>query len=76
TLSADRVPQVVKNVSPSVVGIIGRSATGETVAGGDRYNLAHGTGVIIRTDGWIVTNAHVIEGLGDAVVVTSDGKSY
>ncbi|WP_311080238.1 trypsin-like peptidase domain-containing protein [Paenibacillus polymyxa] len=76
TLSAGRVPQVVKNVSPSVVGIIGRSATGETVAGGDRYNLAHGTGVIIRTDGWIVTNAHVIEGLGDAVVVTSDGKSY
>ncbi len=76
TLSADRVPQVVKNVSPSVVGIIGRSVTGETVAGGDRYNLAHGTGVIIRADGWIVTNAHVIEGLGDAVVVTSDGKSY
>lgn len=76
TLSADRVPQVVKNVSPSVVGIIGRSATGETVAGGDRYNLAHGTGVIVRSDGWIVTNAHVIEGLGDAVVVTSDGKSY
>ncbi len=76
TLSADRVPQVVKNVSPSVVGIIGRSATGQAVAGGDRYNLAHGTGVIIRTDGWIVTNAHVIEGLNDAVVVTSDGKSY
>jgi serine protease Do len=76
TLSADRVPQVVENVSPSVVGIIGRSATGQTVAGGDRYNLAHGTGVIIRTDGWIVTNAHVIEGLNDAVVVTSDGKSY
>ncbi|MGW8958200.1 S1C family serine protease [Paenibacillus sp. NPDC055715] len=75
TLSADRVPQVVKNVSPSVVGIIGRSATGQT-AGGDRYNLAHGTGVIIRSDGWIVTNAHVIEGLNDAVVVTSDGKSY
>lgn len=76
TLSADRVPQVIKNVSPSVVGIIGRSAKGETAAGGDRYNLAHGTGVIIRKDGWIVTNAHVIEGLGDAVVVTSDGKSY
>nr|WP_249436051.1 trypsin-like peptidase domain-containing protein [Paenibacillus sp. Marseille-Q4541] len=72
----DQVPEVVEKVSPSVVGIIGRPEGGEETGGSDRYNLTHGTGVIIRSNGWIVTNAHVIDGLTEAVVVTSDGKSY
>lgn len=72
----DQVPDVVDKVSPSVVGIIGRAEDGEETGGSDRYNLAHGTGVVIKSSGWIVTNAHVIDGLTEAVVVTSDGKSY
>lgn len=76
TLSANTVPQIVEKVSPSVVGIIGRPAAGDTSSAGNRYNLAHGTGVIIKSNGWIVTNAHVIEGLNEAVVVTSDGTTY
>lgn len=76
-VAADPVPQIVKNISPSVVGIIGRS-TDATLTGGvtNRYNLAHGTGVIVKSDGWIVTNAHVVNGLEGTLVVTSDGKSY
>ncbi len=73
-LAADPVPQIVKNISPSVVGIIGRAPAGQTTA--DRNNLMHGTGVIIRSNGWIVTNAHVVNGLQSTVVVTSDGKTY
>ena len=72
----DQVPDVIDSVSPSVVGIIGRAEDGEESGGSDRYNLAHGTGVVIKSSGWIVTNAHVIDGLTEAVVVTSDGKSY
>lgn len=76
-LAVDPVPQIVKNISPSVVGIIGRSTDTSLTGGADnRYNLAHGTGVIIRSNGWIVTNAHVVNGLQSTVVVTSDGKSY
>ncbi|MBB3130932.1 serine protease Do [Paenibacillus rhizosphaerae] len=76
-VAADPVPQIVKDISPSVVGIIGRS-TDTTLTGGatNRYNLAHGTGVIVRSNGWIVTNAHVVNGLEGTLVVTSDGKSY
>lgn len=73
-VAADPVPQIVKNISPSVVGIIGRAPAGQTTA--DRNNLMHGTGVIIRSNGWIVTNAHVVNGLQSTVVVTSDGKTY
>lgn len=73
-VAADPVPQIVKNISPSVVGIIGRAPAGQTTA--DRNNLMHGTGVIIRPNGWIVTNAHVVNGLQSTVVVTADGKTY
>ncbi|MFM9279996.1 S1C family serine protease [Paenibacillus jiagnxiensis] len=76
TLSTGTIPQVVEKVSPSVVGIIGRPASSDASSGGDRYNLAHGTGVIIKSNGWIVTNAHVIDGLDEVLVVTSDGKTY
>lgn len=73
--TADPVPQIISRVSPSVVGIIGK-AGGETGGPDDRYNLTHGSGIIIRADGWIITNAHVMAGLEKAVVVTSDGTSY
>lgn len=77
-VKGDEVPGIISKVSPSVVGIIGKTTNPQK--GGDqgdsRYDLAHGTGVIIRADGWIVTNTHVVQGLVNALVVTSDGKSY
>ncbi|WP_458124269.1 S1C family serine protease [Paenibacillus sp. Z3-2] len=72
----EAIPKVIEKVSPSVVGIIGKSTEVQEGTSSDRYNLAHGTGVIIRSNGWIVTNAHVIEGLTDPVVVTTDGNTY
>jgi len=74
--AGNSVPSIVKKLSPSVVAIIGKVSEGGEVDTSDRYNLAHGTGVVLKKDGWIVTNAHVVNGLKHAVVVTSDGKSY
>lgn len=76
TYDQDLVPQIIKKVSPSVVGIIGKTSGGSTQSGEDRYNLSHGTGVIFKSDGWIITNAHVVDGLTGITVVTADGKSY
>lgn len=73
----EAIPKVIEKVSPSVVGIIGKSTEVQDGAtSDDRYNLAHGTGVIIRSNGWIVTNAHVVDGLTNPVVVTTDGNTY
>ncbi|WP_419890161.1 S1C family serine protease [Paenibacillus xylanexedens] len=74
---SEAIPKVIEKVSPSVVGIIGKSTDMQDGAtSDDRYNLAHGTGVIIRSNGWIVTNAHVVDGLTNPVVVTTDGNTY
>ncbi|MBP2001740.1 serine protease Do [Paenibacillus shirakamiensis] len=78
--TVDIIPQIIKKVSPSVVGIIGQTSENDSSTqvkqSTSLYDLAHGTGVILRSDGWIVTNAHVVSGLSNAIVVTSDGKTY
>lgn len=59
--------QIYKKVSPSVVGIIA-------------YNLSsvgstdQGTGIIMSSDGYIITNEHVIDG-ADKVAVILSGKT-
>ncbi|TFE29101.1 trypsin-like serine protease [Cohnella luojiensis] len=67
------IPDVIKKVSPSVVAIIGKPADEHS---SNRFSLAHGTGVIVKSDGWIVTNAHVVKDMDKIVVVTADGKEY
>lgn len=76
TTTKDPVPDIISKVTPSVVGIIGKDESGRNSAPDDRYNLTHGSGVIVKSNGWIVTNAHVIKDLQNAVVVTSDSKTY
>jgi S1-C subfamily serine protease len=41
-----------------------------------KTNLAQGSGFIIADGGYIVTNAHVMEGATAAVVTTYDGKNH
>ncbi|OMD83070.1 MULTISPECIES: S1C family serine protease [Paenibacillus] len=72
----DPIPGIIKSITPSVVGIIGKDESGGNSGPDDRYNLTHGSGIIVKSNGWIVTNAHVIKDLQNAIVVTSDSKTY
>ena len=60
----DSVAAVAAAVMPSVVSI-------EAAVGG--VGASTGSGFIIREDGYILTNNHVIEGADDITVVMSDG---
>ncbi|MET9832895.1 trypsin-like peptidase domain-containing protein [Streptomyces sp. NPDC006385] len=60
------VAGVAKAVSPSIVEINAASNAGSST----------GSGVIITSDGEIVTNNHVVSGASQIKVTTSDGKSY
>ncbi|MEF3302365.1 S1C family serine protease [Paenibacillus sp. GYB003] len=69
------IPDVVRQVTSSVVAVIGKPGE-DGGKSANRFDLAHGTGVIVRSEGYIVTNAHVVKNMSNIVVVTSDGKSY
>jgi serine protease Do len=71
----DAVPEVIEQVGPSVVAIIGKPESEPTRAS-DRFALAHGSGVIVSADGWIVTNAHVIENMKEIIVLLHNEKQY
>lgn len=67
--------EVAKKVSPSVVSITSESA-GFTFFGQAQTTKGAGTGIIVESDGLIITNNHVIEATTNLSVFTSDGKEY
>lgn len=69
------VPGVIAHVSPSVVAIVGKPDI-SGIDKNNRFNLAHGTGVVVKSDGWIITNAHVVKNMDNLTVITVDGKQY
>jgi serine protease Do len=68
------VAQINKTVGPSVVGIINQGR----IAGflDKTIDLGSGSGVIINTDGYIVTNYHVIENASKLKVVLNTQEEY
>lgn len=82
--------EVASKVIPSVVCIqtyvsasqqngFGRNvgmSNGGTVSGSSIQLYSEGSGIIIRNDGYIVTNAHVISGADVVKVILSDDKTY
>lgn len=71
------IPQVIESVSPSVVGIIGTYGNTNTQYGGrSEQGFIHGTGAIIKANGEIITNAHVVEKMGKIIVVLADSNAY
>jgi serine protease Do len=70
------VEEVIKNLSPSVVGIIGKLKPSSESYSSSGENLVFGSGVIYKSNGYIVTNAHVVADMETIVVVLSSGKAY
>ena len=68
------IADVVEKVSPSVVSIMtevqSASFRGTTTQAGA------GTGIIVSSNGYIMTNNHVIDGAQSVEVVTTDGTRY
>lgn len=72
----DVIPQIIESVSPSVVGVIGLLKDDANYNTRFKDAIAHGTGVIIKGDGEILTNAHVVRDMERIVVVLADGTGY
>lgn len=66
------IPQRAEKVKASVVGIVNyqQSSSMYSMAAGE------GSGIIMSEDGYIITNAHVIDGAVGLKVVLTDGEEY
>lgn len=72
---SDLIAAIADGVSPSVVSINVESE--ETGFFGDYVSQSAGSGIIVSSDGYIVTNKHVIpEGATNVSVTLSDGTTY
>jgi serine protease Do len=68
---ADPVVRVVQAVRPAVVSV---TTNVTNLQGGTGQGT--GTGFVIRADGFLVTNFHVVEGALNIRVVTEDGRRF
>jgi len=69
------VADVVARVKPSVVAI-STETSGVDVFNRPLIQQGAGSGWIIRQDGYIVTNHHVVEDASSVLVMLDDGRSY
>ncbi|MEE0777008.1 MAG: trypsin-like peptidase domain-containing protein [Bacillota bacterium] len=73
TSEVSTVSQVAASVGDAVVGISNLAQT-ETILGSEEIEAGIGSGVIIDSRGYIVTNNHVIENAGRVSVTLADGS--
>lgn len=72
------ISEVAEQVGPSVVSILTSQQSQRSLFyGGSQTTQAAGTGVIIDSNGLVLTNKHVVpEGVASVTVVTSEGTKY
>ncbi len=66
------IPEIYDLASPAVVTILCSTQSGGYV----QSQLSSGSGIILRQDGYIVTNNHVVEGASQVTVNTIAGQSF
>ncbi len=71
-------PEIVDKVGPAVVGISTKSNTyyGYGYFGQSQVEQGSGSGVIISSDGYIVTNNHVVENAVELTVILNTNETY
>lgn len=69
------IVQVVERITPAVVTVTSRNRSVGAPFGFDSIGQAVGTGFIVRSDGVILTNEHVVDGAVDVSVTLADGRS-
>jgi len=74
TAIEESVTGVADKVSPSVVSIV-TNVTQQTYFGTYSSEGA-GTGIIVSSDGYILTNRHVVSDVKSVKVITTDGTTY
>ncbi len=67
------ITEVVELVEPAVVTVVGEAPGQLTFSGYTGDQEVSGSGFIITSDGFIITNNHVVEGTDNIYIILSDG---
>jgi len=70
------ITAVAKKVSPSIVSIISSSKQTATFYDQAVQQQSAGTGMIVSSNGYILTNKHVVDGASTVAVILANGKTY
>ncbi len=68
------ITQIVEQVKPSVVTVVGKVSGGMTFFGPATDQQVSGSGFIVSADGFIVTNHHVVEGAEELHIILYDNS--
>ena len=68
--------EIIENCAPTVVGIDVETTSNNFWYGQSTVTTGSGSGVIISSDGYIITNNHVIEGAQKVTVYLQDDSEY
>ena len=70
----DQLSKLVEEISPCVVAIIGNYNGKESEIQFNNPTI-HGSGVVYKSNGYILTNAHVVKDIKNLTVILNDGTS-
>lgn len=76
TPGEESIAAVARSVSPSVVSVLTSTTQASRIYNGLYEQEGAGTGMIVSSNGYIMTNKHVVEGVDKVTVVATDGKTY
>lgn len=68
------ITQVVEDIEPAVVTVVGTVAGTQTYFGRTSSYEVSGSGFVVSEEGFIITNNHVVEDTSELYVVLSDGS--
>lgn len=74
TAEENNIAAIAEQVGPSVVSIV--TSTQARSYYGTVDQAGAGTGIIVSSDGYVMTNNHVIEDTNDVSVIDSNGEQY
>lgn len=76
TQNEESIAAVAKAVSPSVVSILTSTERRSSIYDRNFSQEGAGTGMIVSSNGYILTNKHVVQGADTVSVVLPSGKTY
>lgn len=76
TPGEESIAAVAKAVSPSVVSIVTSTNQISRFYNQQYQQEGAGTGMIVSSNGYVLTNKHVVDGADTVTIVLTDGKTY